>query len=499
MAFLKGKMPWLLGLGATIALLGATATGVTLLRQNNAANTQKTWAKYTVPVESTQLTLKITASGSIVPERTVNLSPKNAGRLEEVLVKQGDRVQGGQLIARMENRDIQAQLIQAQARVMETQARLRELQAGDQPSDQARVVQDVDQAQSQAQAQRAQVAQAEAQLIQDRAGIAEYDSQVVEAQAQYDLTRQQLTRNTQLAADGAISRDRLDELATNLRRAKASLERTQAAQVRASLGLHRSEANLAQAQATYQDSLSKIDSVKIRLGQSRASKRPEQIAQGEAQVLAALGQQRVLEVQLQDTLIRAPFAGIITQRYADPGAFVTPTTSASANASATSTSVVAIAQGLEVLANVPEVDIGKIHLGQIVEVKSDTYAEQAFVGKVRLIAPEAVKEQNVTSFQIRVSLMSGLQQLKSGMNVDLTFMGETLNNTLVVPTVAILVRKGETGVLRLDERGNPKFYPVTTGATIGTQTQVIEGVKVGDRVFTDLPKDPQFKEFNQPS
>ena len=62
--------------------------------------------------------------------------------------------------------------------------------------------------------------------------------------------------------------------------------------------------------------------------------------------------------------IRAPFAGTITARYAEPGSFVTPTTAASATAGATSSSIVELSQGLEVSARVPESDIGRIVTGQ---------------------------------------------------------------------------------------------------------------------------------------
>ncbi len=73
--------------------------------------------------------------------------------------------------------------------------------------------------------------------------------------------------------------------------------------------------------------------------------RPEEIAQRQAAVKAAQAQLKAAEVRLADTVIRAPFKGIVTQKYANIGAFVTPTTSASSSASATSSSIVAVAQG----------------------------------------------------------------------------------------------------------------------------------------------------------
>ncbi|MFM8006783.1 MAG: efflux RND transporter periplasmic adaptor subunit, partial [Dolichospermum sp.] len=102
-------------------------------------------------------------------------------------------------------------------------------------------------------------------------------------------------------------------------------------------------------------------------------------------VASAEAQLKQQQVQLEDTIIRAPFSGIITQRYATVGAFVSPAVSASSNASATSTSIVALAKGLEVLVNVPEVDIPQIKQGQKVEITVDAYPDEIFDGKVRLI------------------------------------------------------------------------------------------------------------------
>jgi HlyD family secretion protein len=151
---------------------------------------------------------------------------------------------------------------------------------------------------------------------------------------------------------------------------------------------------------------------------------------------------------------------------------------------------VAIARGLEILAKVPEVDIGQIKQGQLVEIVADAYPNQVFKGRVKLIAPEAVVENNVTSFQVRVALISGQEKLRSGMNVDVTFLGDSIQNALVVPTVAIVTQNGKTGVL-VPNADNTKttFNPVTIGSTIGNQIQILKGVQAGERVFVDLPKD----------
>jgi HlyD family secretion protein len=431
----KQSRPWIVGLVAAGLLSSGT---VAFLATRNAAP-RSTTSELTVPVKAQQLTVRITASGTIRPVRTVNLSPKAAGRLERLLVEQGDQVKQGQVIAQMENDDVQAQLVQARAEVNRAKAQLAKLETGNRVEE----------------------------IAQARESVAQAEAQVRDAQSRLNLASQRAERNRDLATEGAISTDQLDEVLNTERSARASLQQAQA----------------------------RVRETRQRLNELQNGARPEEITAAEAELEGAIGRLQAVEVQQEDTLIRAPFSGVITQRFATEGAFVTPTTSASATSSATSTSIVALASGLEVVAEVPEVDLSQIKVNQKVEIVADAYPDQVFQGKVKLIAPEAVVEQNVTSFQVRIAVLTGLDKLRSGMNVDTTFLGNQLDNALVVPTVAIVTNKGQTGVFVPGEDNKPRFQPVTINPSIiGNQTQVLEGVKVGDRVFIELPEGQKFDE-----
>jgi HlyD family secretion protein len=433
----QSSNPWLWGLLAA-GLIGTGTTAALVARQNAAIPDVAT---LTVPVESQALTVRITANGKVQPVQTVNISPKATGILRELLVEQGDRVRAGQIIARMENEDVAARIMQARAQVAEAQARLAAVRSGNRPEE---------------------IAQRQAEVERARA-------QVRDAETRVQLANQRLERNRMLASQGAISRDALDEVIREANSARANLEQAQAS----------------------------LRAAEQSLNLSRNGSRAEDIAQAEAQLASALGNLRSIEVQQEDTVLRAPFDGIVTQKYATEGAFVTPTTSASDATSATSTAIVAIASGLEILAEVPEVDIGQIRPGQAVEIRADALPNQVFKGEVRLVAPEAVVRQNVTSFQVRIRLLTGQDKLLSGMNVDLDFLGDRLDNAIVVPTVAIVTKDGENGVLVPGERNKPEFRPVTLGTAVGNQTQILDGIEPGDRVFIDLP--PQYaREWMQP-
>jgi HlyD family secretion protein len=468
----KNPYRWVLGLlTAGVVVIGSTTYLIV-----NRATPKLDVAELTLPVQSQDVTLRITASGKVVPVQSVNLSPKTSGRLAQLRVEQGDRVEQGQIIARMDDADIQAQLTQTRANLAQAQAQLAQARAGSRPEE-------IGQA-------RARLAQAEAQLSQARAGsrveeIAQAKAQVDAAAARVNLTTSRVQRNRNLYQQGAISQDKLDEVLADDRSARAALQEAQRRLAQLQNGSRSEE--IAQRQAA-------VSEARQALQQLQNGSRPEEIAQAEATVDAAVGKLKAVQVQLDDTIIRAPFSGVVTQKYATEGAFVTPTTSASNTASATSSSIVAIARGLEVLAQVPEVDIGQIKQRQQVEIIADAYPDQVFKGHVRLISPEAVVEQNVTSFQVRVAIDTGKNELRSGMNVDVTFLGKALQDALVVPTVAIVTEKGKTGVLIPDQKQNPQFRPVTIGPSIEDQTQILSGLKEGDRVFIDLPKDQKPKE-----
>ncbi|AFY33205.1 efflux RND transporter periplasmic adaptor subunit [Calothrix sp. PCC 7507] len=465
---LKYPLRWLMGLIAVSALVIGTTTTQNLLNQGKS---KEDITNLTVPVATKNVTLRITASGKVVPVQSVNISPKNPGVLAQLYVEQGDRVQQGQILARMDVGDIQAQILQYRANLAQVQAQLDEARAGSRP-------QEISQA-------KARLAQAEAQLAASRAGnrdqeIGQAQAQVESAKAQVNLTQARVNRYRALTQQGATSQDQLEQYISEDQRAKAGLAEAQKRLSLLQSGSRSEEIDQREAAVT---------EARAGLVLLQNGSRPEEIAQRQAAVKAAQAQIKVVEVKLEDTIVRAPLSGIVTQKYANIGAFVTPTTSASTSASATSSSIVAVARGLEVLAQVPEADIGRIKQGQQVEIVADAYPDQVFKGKVRLIAPEAVVEQGVTSFQVRVALDTGIDKLRSGLNVDLTFLGDRVSDALVLPTVAIVTEKGKTGVLVPDANNKPLFREVTVGAQIQDQTQVLLGLKSGDRIFVNPPKD----------
>ena len=462
----KPKKSKSLIIGAIAAGILLTAgIGITVVRSRTPAFNLE---KYTVTATSQNLEATITASGTVVPIQSVNISPKSAGRITKLFVDQGDKVTAGQKLAQMETTDLQADYLRTQANLVQTQACLAEVMAGSRPEE-------IDQA-------RARLDQARAKLAAAGSGrpeeISQAEAQVNAATSRRDLSGTRVRQNQTLEKEGAISEDTLNQSLADQRDAQANLVQAEQKLQQARSGLRAEDT--AQLAAAVRESGAALQMMEN-------GTRPEQIAQAEAAVGVAQAQVTAIELQLKDATITAPFDGIISQKYANEGAFVTPTVSAGTTASSTSASILAIARGLEVVASVPEVDVGRISKGQRVEIIADAYPGKIFLGRVNLVAPEAVVDQNVTSFKVRITLETGKEELRSNMNIDSRFLGEQVQNALVVPTVAIVTEKGKTGVLIPGENNKPVFKPVTIGQTSKDKTQILEGLNPSERVFINLP------------
>lgn len=431
---LKKRRPWLVGLIA-VGLLGTATTAYFALQGNPP---QSDIAQQTVAVTSQSLAIQIKSNGVVQAVRKINLSPKEAGRIAQLYIDEGDRVEPGQLLARMESEQFQAQVNQYKALLTRYEADLAQKRAGNRPEE----------------------------IAEARARVGAAEANVAEAQARLNRATEELQRYQILAQDGAISSNELGDYLNTEQEAKANLA-AQTARLK-----------------EQRESLAKI----------RNGTRPEEIAQAEADVAQGKAQLQYYETQLENTLIRAPFAGTITQLFAEEGDFVTPTTAASSSDGASSASIAELSSGLEVEAKVPEASIASIKPGQSVEISSDAYPEDSFRGSVSLIAPRAVQENNVTLFRVKVALKTGQNKLKSGMNVKLAFLGDEIQDALVVPLAAIVTKKdGQTGVLVPDEKNKAQFRPVTVGPDNGNQAQILQGVSQGERIFIEPPADQKIE------
>jgi HlyD family secretion protein len=477
------RLPWSIGLAITAAVVGITIASYRIVNSPSAVVEMQ---KLTVQVKSENLTAEIKSSGTVKPFKSVNISPKQAGRIRKLLVEQGMSVKKGQRLAIMNSDEIEAEWISAQAKLKQSEASrqqtVTDIQAG---ILQAKTL--VQQAQSR---YNEAIARNPNQIEQAQSKENQAIAQVKSAEARLKLARYRYEQNVALEKEGAISKDRLAEVITELSDAQANLLQYQANYTEA-------KQNVEQQKETNDPQIlelkAAVDEAVLSLQQQETTAK-SRVLQLDMAIQVAKSDIKSLEAQINEsTIITAPFEGIITQRYAVEGAIVTPTTSASSTASATSSSIVALATKVnKVDVTVPEIDISQIKQGQKVTIVADAYPDEVFEGVVAIIAPEAVVENGVTSFVVQIAIQTGQDKLRSGMNVDVNFVGKQLSNAITVPTVAIVTENGKQGVLIYDEATDkPKFQKVTIGMSINNKTQILEGLKENDRVFIDVPEEYQ--------
>ena len=427
--------------------------------------------------EQGNLSVTVSANGTVDSAKLVNVSPKKSGVVKELLVEEGDNLTKGQIIAKMDDSEFQGQLLEAQGQLAQAEANLSQLIAGNRPQE---------------------IAQAEARLEELEANLRQLiagnrSQEIGQAKARVDNTKATLEqaeddfqRNQMLQREGAISIQALNEKRAIYDSAKAAVAEAEEELSLVKEGTRQEEIDRARAE---------VKSQQQALDLLKEGTRQEEIDRARAEVLTAKGVLKTAQTQIEDTIVRAPFDGIVSAIYADPGAFVTPTTSGSSVSSATSSSILSLASENEVVANIAESNIAKIGIGQKVAIAADAYPGETFQGKVSQIATQASVEQNVTSFEVTVALEGEeAKQLRAGMNVSTEFQIGELTNVLTVPTIAITQQNNQNGVFVGAPNQPPKFVPITTGTTVGDRTEVKSGLDGTEHIIVNASSEPPPKQ-----
>jgi HlyD family secretion protein len=507
-----------------LGIFVAIGVGILVAKNSNLGSTDKSPNNtLTQTVERKTMPVKISANGTVKAYRSINLSPKTAGTIKTLLVKEGDRVRQGQVIAMMDDASLRGELVQYQGQMVQQQANLRRLQAGNRPQDIAKAEAQLAEVTANLQQLQAgnrpeDIAKAEAQLAEVTANlqqlqagnrpqeIAQATARLQQSQATLTQKEQDWQRYQELYRSGAISGQILEQ-----KRAERDVSQNQVLEYQQALALQkagtRSE-QIAQAKAKVQQqaqvvALLKAGTRKEEIAQSKAKveqqvqavallkagTRPEEIAQAQAQVQAAQGALTTIQDRIRETQVVAPFDGIVLEKYADEGAFVSPSMMGGGGASASSSSILLLTSvRQQVVVNISESQIAKVKVGQAVTIKADAFPGEEFTGKVEQIAPQAKVAQNVTSVEVRVSIdISTAQKLATGMNVEAQFAVGQLANTLFVPNAAVVKQSQGSGVYVLGQDGKSVFQPIQTGMTSGKQTEVKSGLQGGEKILLSPP------------
>lgn len=204
----------------------------------------------------------------------------------------------------------------------------------------------------------------------------------------------------------------------------------------------------------------------------------------------AASRQRLQELlqEQRELTVQAPFDGLVMERVAEPRSYVTPSgTTANNTSGATKVSLLTIGTGHQIVAALPDNEVGRLQLNQEARIVLDAFPNQYLDGQVKIIAPQPQVNDNVITFDVTLKLLAENSRLRYGMSGDVQLFTEELSPTPVVPTVAVVTRSGQSGVYVVGRDDQPNFRSTALGYSSGSNIQVLDGLEPGERVFIDWP------------
>ena len=206
-----------------------------------------------------------------------------------------------------------------------------------------------------------------------------------------------------------------------------------------------------------------------------------------AQAQGQLGQDRAnlkqLEEQLSYTDIESPIDGVVLSRDVEMGDAVSSILVL--GSSATLVMTLGDTSSVYVKGKVDESDIGKVYLGQPARIKVESFKDKSFNGVVNKISPMGVEKDNVTTFEVRVSINNPGGELKAEMTANAEIILEEHKNVLQIPEGAIIYDKDKKASVEVPDtsgKEGKKKIAVNIGISNGAKTELLSGLKEGDEV-----------------
>ena len=290
-------------------------------------------------------------------------------------------------------------------------------------------------------AQRAQLAAAQANVSNFQAALEE--DKVNAAAPDLPMYKVTLDRNTEMVKEGLVPQQSLDN-----------------------------------ANRDYLAALNKRDTAKAQLGVDNAK-----LQQARAQVSQSEASLKQLEEQLGYTTIVAPMDGVVLSRDVEIGDAV----SSILVLGSTATLVMTVGDTTEVYVKgkVDEADIAHVYMGQPARIKVESFRDRYFQGKVTKISPMGVEKDNVTTFEVRVSINNPGGELKAQMTANAEILLDEHKNVLTVPENAVIYDGQKNSTVEIPDKkqkeGKRKI-PVKVGLSNGSVTEIVSGLKEGDAV-----------------
>lgn len=471
-----------------------------------------------------------------VESRTARVTAPQIGRVERVLVREGDRVRAGQLLATLARRSEEAGVAAqqagvnlAKAQVETAEAALREAEAlqGDRERRAAAETSAARERWRQAAAllnrsrktlpayvetARSEVEAAKATVRDLERGsrpeeIAQAQAELTSAEATLSRARTELQRQEQLYDEGAASRQAVDDAQEAFARAESAVKARQEALALLKRGTREEQIAAARARVRAAESRliaaegdlagltaesRKVDEAAAALRAAKAAEAETRSARARFDTLrqetraaqARVGQSRATvfqaEAVLNERAVYAPYDGVVGRRYVDPGDMASPTQALFS---------IVEANSLWVAAEVDEQDLAPVSEGKPVVITAPAYVGREFKGTVARIGGEAVPQTEVRTgariVRVRVSLEPTPPRertlLKPGMEVHTSGKATLAAKAILVPSDALL-SDAEGSYVWTVENNQTRRRRVRAGYVNGPETEIVSGLRAGEKV-----------------
>lgn len=374
--------------------------------------------------------------GSFAPKETAQVSPKISGKIQSINLTVGQKVNKGDTLFTIDQKDLQDSIKQSQESYQVALANLKQAESG--------AAQSVQQAES-------SVDQAKSALVQQDNTITQAQTSLVDAQSSVRDAQNTLNRNQQLFSAGALSQSELEQSQIAHRRALTAVENAQ-------ITLHNAQTSKQSAQTTYSNAQKSL-----RLAQQKTG-----IDVARASVNQAKSSLDTARSQLVDTVVKAPISGTISVVTGTQGQMVSA-----------QSAVATIANTNPIIAkvNVSESELLKMQVGSSVTVGVDSLNKR-IEAKVSAVNP--VMDNDLKAYPVEVSVPNGSGELKSGMVVTVYMKSEVPKNILVSQD-AITEQAGKKYAYVV-EGTVAKRVEVQTGQESAKQVEVTKGLAEGQNV-----------------
>jgi HlyD family secretion protein len=305
--------------------------------------------------------------------------------------------------------------------------------------------------------------------------LAELDKQQILAQVNQTKASLEAAEAAERAAEADLEHAKYDAEGPDIPTLKRAYDR---AQQMAKDGVVSASA-LDDAQRNYELAVNKQQ-----LGKANVISAAAKLRQAHAQVSQAKAQLAEKEEEYRNSTIVSPIDGVVLSRDVEVGSAVSSILVL--GSSATLVMTLGDTREVYVKGKVDESDIGKVYMGQPARIKVESYKDRTFSGKVTKISPMGVEKDNVTTFEVRVSIDNGKGELKSQMTANAEIILEEHKGVLMIPEASLMYDKDRKASVETPDpsaKDGKKKVAVTVGISNGSKTELLSGLKEGQQVI----------------